>query len=367
MILGNRDFFACDFPYNLAVREGLLSRKRVLQERLDPNYNEITWMMEMDSLFFQGTTSSLYSFEDTEAARKIDFAFYPPEISGMISDKRVKIPQKMHNERRIMSVDVALMASSSTADNDATSIDINHMVMGTSLGSAVNNIVYRVSNEGYTTDEEALLIRRLFNQYACDWLVIDARGIGLGVLDKLLCDIYDPTNGMVYGALSCYNDPAIAARCKVKTAPKVIWAINATAQFNSQIALGLREALRSGKIRLLKSEEDFDEYANTLAGYAKLTPEQRQLFRLPHINTTLGNAELISLEYETRDSGVKVHERSGRRKDRYSSLAYNIEVAKAVERNYFEKQSNAAGFSAVVARFRQPQIYNHSGKGVNII
>lgn len=355
MVAGSRDAWCCALPYNLAVKEGLLSPERVKSERLDASYSEISWMMEMDALFFNGAETSLYTYEDTEAARQIEYAFYPPEYSSILPDKRIKIPPKMHNEVRIMSVDVALMASSKGKDNDATSIHVNQLLLSEASGG-INNIVYTTNNEGYTTDAEALTVRRMFHQFDADYLVIDCRGIGLGVLDRLLADIYDPLTGVVYGGLSCYNNPDIASRCRIKNAPKVIYAVLATTDFNSRIALGLREAFRQGKIRLLKSEDDFEEYASNLSGYNKLSAEDKLKLKLPHMNTTLLNNELVSLEYETKNGVVRVHERSNSRKDRYSSLAYNIEVAKEIEKEYFESQKKS-DFSSYVFSFRQPNAH----------
>ena len=176
------------------------------------------------------------------------------------------------------------------------------------------------------------------------------------MLDKLLSDIYDPSTGVVYGALSCYNNPDIAARCRVKNAPKVIYAVNASVDFNSRIALGLREMIKQGRVRLLRQADDFDEYASDLTGYNKLSTEDKLKFKLPYINTYLLINELVSLQYETHNGVVRVKERYGARKDRYSSLAYNIEVAKEIEREYAQRTVQN-DFSAFLLQFKEPNIF----------
>lgn len=110
-MIGGKPSWCVAFPYQVAVREGLLSPERVRLEFDDPNYNEITWRMEMDALFFNGSEEALYSYSDLDANRTLDFAFYPPNVSSLIPDKRIRIPAKMHNEIRILSADIALMAS----------------------------------------------------------------------------------------------------------------------------------------------------------------------------------------------------------------------------------------------------------------
>jgi hypothetical protein len=55
---------------------------------------------------------------------------------------------------------------------------------------------------------------------------------------------------------------------------------------------------------------------------------------------------LINLEYEIKGTNVKITEKSGMRKDRYSSLAYNYWVQCQLEREMLRKQKN--GFDAYI-------------------
>lgn len=352
MVTG-RTYFTCDLPYQLAIKEKLLSRERVENEMSESTFSDISWLMEMEGLFFSGADGALYSYDEISPSRRIKYAFYPPQLASILSDKRIKIPPKLHNEVRILSADIALMASGGKNNNDATSILINQMQL-TDSGRGLKNIVYAENNEGLRTEEQALIIRRLFHFYDCDHLVIDARGVGLPVVDELMDDMYDAELGITYGALSCCNNSDIAARCKVKGAPKKIWAITATQEFNSQCALGLREEFRDGNIRLLISEEEFDEVFSQLSGYSKLSVEERARLKATYINTYLLINELINLEYETKNGVVRVKEKSGMRKDRYSSLSYNIYVAKQIEREYASEKAKK-DFQQMIFQFRQPK------------
>jgi len=352
MISGNYRYFSCALPYQIAVKENLLTRERVLTELTDPSYSEIKWNNEMMALFSDYTEGSLYHHGDMVACRKIKYAFYPPELSSTLQDKRVRIPPKMHNEIRILSADIALMASSKSRDNDATSIFINQVLLKES-GRSLNRIVYGENNEGLRVEAQALRIRKLFDDFDCDALVIDCKGLGLPVVDLLMADMYDESTGTVYAALSSVNDE-IAERCLVKNAPRVIYPILATSDFNSRIALGLRESVRQGEVQLLIGEDDFDEFNGDLAGYNKLSTEDRTRLKLPYINTTLLINELVSLQYEAKNGLVRVKERSGMRKDRYSSLAYSVAISKQIEKEWREDNSRKS-ISDLVFMFRAPQ------------
>lgn len=151
----------------------------------------------------------------------------------------------------------------------------------------------------------------------------------------------DPDTGEIYPALSCCNSNEMAARCTVPNADKVIWSIKASAQFNSDAAFLLREGFKSGRIRLLASEYDAEEYLSELKGYSNLNPPERMQLQLPYINTTLLIDELVKLQHEESGGRVRVFERTGMRKDRYSSLSYNYYVATQLE-NKLTKRNNVS-------------------------
>jgi len=278
----------------------------------------------------------------------------PDNISGKISSgSGVRIVPKRSGEKRILSVDIALMRSKKRK-NDATAIFINQM-LPTKAGRYVSNIIYADSYEGMHTADQALLIRKLFDEYDCDYLVIDANGVGAGVADLLLRDIPDTITGDIYPAISCCNNSEMAARCTTPDARKVIWSIKASAQFNSDIAYLLREGFRSGRIRLLDTEVAGETSMSELRGYASLNPAERTQLLLPYIHTTLLIDELTKLQHEEKDGRVKVFERSGMRKDRYSSLAYNYWVACQVE-NKMRKKSASLPSTGQTFLFRAPKI-----------
>jgi hypothetical protein len=341
LIDDRRKYFLCAFPYQLSIAENLLSREQIEDEMSEANYDELSFLMEMGCLWFSDNNGSLYSYDNISKTRKIRYGMYPQSIANKISDKRVKVTPKTENERRILSVDIALMSSKSK-NNDASSIFINQLIKVQNHSDRyINNIVYTENHEGLLTDQLALIIRRLFREFECTDLVIDGKGIGFGVLEYLLKDIYDPETGETYEALSCCNNEEIAERCLIPSAPKVIWAINnQTASFNSDCALGLRESFKQGKIRLLISEFSADEELSELRGYASLSLEDKLKFQTPYVHTGLLVNELINLAYEAKDSVVKVKEKSGWRKDRYSSLSYNIWVSKKLEADMKKPKNN---------------------------
>jgi len=348
-----KKYFICGLPYQISIKEGLLSKEQVADEMSETDFSEMAWNMEMGCLWYGDKDGSLFSYEDTSKNRLLKRCIYPPHISKLLSNKSVKIPELKPNEQRIISVDVALLASRKQ-NNDAASIFINSAIP-TANQKYIGNMIYTENHEGLNTDELALIVRRYFEVFKCTYIALDVKGIGLGVYDCLIKDMYDPLTGETYGALSCCNDKVYAERCKVPNAPKVIWAIQATAQFNNDMYLGLREGFRQHKINLLINEFEAEEYLKDIRGYASLQMSDKVLLQLPYIHTTLLINELINLEFEAKGVNIKVYEKSGMRKDRVSSVGYNYWIQCQLERK-LKKPRNGSFDPSKFIMTKQPAL-----------
>ena len=352
-----KKYFICGLPYQISIKEGLLSREQIQDEMSETDFDTLKFQTEMECLFFGDTDGAFFTFDDISNRRKLKTAVYPPSL---INNRNLKLPDLVPNERRILSVDIALMASKKQ-NNDASAIIINSAIP-TNNNNYTSNIIYLENQEGLTTDELALVVRRLYNTYKCTDLVIDTNGVGLSVFDMLVQDIVDPTTGELYPALSCCNDKVMAERCKIDNAPKVIWSIKASASFNTEICTLLRSGFQNGKINLLVSEFEAEEILkDKIKGFAKMPAYEQMQYKLPYIQTTLLVYELINLEYEIKGANVKIAEKSGMRKDRYSSLAYNYWVQCQLEREMLRKQQtgfNAFDYASKLRRLNQrPKTY----------
>ena len=361
MLNDKKKQFYCALPYQLSIAEGMLDPDSVADEMLESDFNEIKYLMEYCAVWYGNAGGAFFDYNSISRSRRIEYPMLPAKLSSLLGhSQQIRIPDKSPGEIRILSVDVALMSSRKN-NNDASAIFLNRM-MPTKAGRYTNNYVYTENCEGLRTDDQALIIRKLFDEFACDYLALDCNGLGLGVYDALARDIVDTDTGEVYPALSCCNNAEMASRCTSPDAPKVIWAIKATAQFNSDCAIMLREAFKNGHIRLLRSEYEADQILKSIRGYNSLDSEDQLRIKLPYINTTLLVDELTKLECDESDGKVKIHERSGMRKDRYSSISYNNYVATQIENKMVKRQS-LSDYTSDVFAIRPPRI---SGKAVNM-
>lgn len=345
--------FMCGFPYQLSIQEGLLFPEDVEGDMLETDFNEIKWSMEMEATWFGDEDGAFFDFNSISKDRRIQFPMLPGSVASLLGNsQKIRIPTKQNGERRILSADIALM-SSKKHNNDASAVFINQM-LPTKSGRYTNNIVYGDTFEGMHTEDQALIIRKLYDEFSCDYIVLDCTGLGLGVYDALVRDMVDPDTGEIYPALSCCNNQEMADRCTVRGAEKAIWAIKGSPQLNSECAVLLREGFRSGKIRLLVTEYDAESILPEIKGYNSLSVAEKVKVQMPYIHTTLLVNELVNLQHEESGGRVRVFERSGMRKDRYSSLSYNYYVSTQLESKI--SRSRKADYSENFFMYKPPKI-----------
>nr|DAH71338.1 MAG TPA: large terminase [Caudoviricetes sp.] len=322
-----KKYFICGLPYQVSVREGLLSRSQLEDEMSEADYNELVQQMEMECLWFGDTDGSLFKFDELTARRRLRKAFPP---LSFCNDK-ITIPKLTATGKRILSIDVALMQSTKKKKNDASAIFINDLIQVNDTAYQ-SNFVYGETFEGLKTDELGMIVMKYFYEYQCTDLVLDTNGIGLGVYDFITKDQICQENGKRYQAMTCINDKDMAERCKVRDANKVVWSVKANANFNNEICVLLRNGIQNGKINFLIPEQDADSsLKETYKGYFKMNPTEQAKLKMSYIQTTFAVYELVKLDHEVKNGNIKVKEVEGMRKDRYSSIAYSYWCACQLE------------------------------------
>lgn len=322
-----KKYFICGLPYQVSVREGLLSRSQLEDEMSEADYNELVQQMEMECLWFGDTDGSLFKFDELTARRRLRKAFPP---LSFCNDK-ITIPKLTSTGKRILSIDVALMQSTKKKKNDASAIYINDLIQVNDTAYQ-SNFLYGETFEGLKTDELGMIVMKYFYEYQCTDLVLDTNGIGLGVYDFITKDQVCQENGKRYQAMTCINDKDMAERCKVRDANKVVWSVKANANFNNEICVLLRNGIQNGKINFLISEQDADSsLKETYKGYFKMSPTEQAKLKMSYVQTTFAVYELIKLDHEVKNGNIKVKEVEGMRKDRYSSIAYSYWCACQLE------------------------------------
>lgn len=346
-------YFICGLPYQLAIKENLLDREQVKDEMSESDFSPIGWMMEMECLFYGESEKAFFKYEDLERNRVMPKPLYPKSFYELIRDKSFKYEPKKEGEIRVISCDIAGMAGNA---NDASVYTILRLIPNKANTSYDKYVPYIESMEGGHATVQALRIRRLYEEFDCDYIAIDTQSFGLGIYDQLCQNLYDKELNIDYEAFSCINDEAMAKRCLSNDAPKVIYSIKANASLNSEANILLRDSLKRNKLRLLTNENEGREYLMNFKKFKDLPEEEKTDFLLPYIQTNFLVNEMINLErVETENNLIKLKEPSNRRKDRFSSLLYANYVAKILEGNLKSKKSTNIDISQLF-QFNAPRI-----------
>ncbi|MGG4434595.1 terminase family protein [Priestia megaterium] len=329
-------YFVCGLPYQIAVKEGLLDEEQVKDEMSEDDFDEIAWGMEMEALWFGESEKAFFKFEDLESNRRLPKALYPKTFYNVLRDNSFKYESKKSGEIRLVACDIAAMAGK---DNDASAYTVFRLIP-TSKGYE-RQIVYMESMTGGHTTLQALRIRQLYEDYDCNYIVLDTQNMGLGVFDQLVIPLYDKERSIEYEPFSCANDERMAERCTYVDAPKNIYSIKGNQQLNSECAIAFRDGLKRGKIKLLVGDLEYKEIIKKYKGYNDLPSEVQTKFEMPYVQTTLLVNEMINLEKIPTDNGVvKLKEPRSKRKDRYSSASYGNYVASILEREMMKEDTN---------------------------
>lgn len=196
----NKKYFICDLPYELSIAEGLLMREQIENEMSEETFSDITFMMEREGIFYGSSEDALFNYNVLSDRRTLQDALKPLDY---YKETATQIPKKNVNEIRILSLDIALMASKKNK-NDASCFILNQCIK-TNEDTYVSNISYVETQEGLVTEELGLLAMRYFYQYDCDYFAID----GNGRLMPLLLAIVIETVRNKAKTLKCEFEPKV--------------------------------------------------------------------------------------------------------------------------------------------------------------
>lgn len=323
------------FDESIALKHELKTKQQLIKERQkqDPS----TWKIEFLNLKIKDSLTSYFTYSMLLNRQNLKHVFYPRKMLEYKTSRKNKysIP-KMENEIRIISNDIAFVAGNQN-DNSVYSC-IRAIPESTTYFNNSNEVEiktgfrrqysYIESNQLGDTTLQAARIRQLYEDFNGDYIVLDTRNGGLQVLYALQKVLYDAERGVEYQPLRCMNNDEYAKVCSDINAKSCIYAINASQNLNSDIAVAFRKNLVEGKIDFLVSfntakEEILSENQEYVASMASTETDDQMFYENPFLETQALISECAELNYEKLATGqIRIQEKGTRRKDRYTSCSY---------------------------------------------
>ena len=326
MMLKGKDVSIFALDYLTSIHHGLLSKKRIQKEREASDFDQVGFQMEYENLMYGQNANALFALEDITKNRKLKNAFYPINNLDYSSQKNKRKEKLRDGEIRIIGVDVALMGGNA---NDNTVITCMRLIPNGDR--YLRKVAYIESFDGSHTDDQVIRIKQLFEDFQASYIALDCHGNGMSIYDQLVKINYDEQRDVEYDAWCSFNDEEMKARAKSPNPLPVVFSIKAGNKLNHEIATTMRTTLQNSNIELLINEMEAKDLLSEKKYYQNASIEDKVKLELPFIQTTLLLNELVNLEHEIVGGFIKIKEKAGKRKDRYSSLSYCNYLAKLLE------------------------------------
>lgn len=223
-------------------------------------------------------------------------------------------------------------------DSVATIIKVIPSSGGQQSTKSIVNI-YTKSDEHF--EAQALWLKKLYYAYRAKRLVIDANGLGLGLVDYLIKPQVDELTNDYYPPFGVYNDPDNYYKKFITddTEQEAMFLVKAQAAITTEVYTNLQTQLNSGRIKFLIDERIAKmKLLATKMGQA-MRPEERQEYLLPFTLTSILREELLNLHEETEGVNINLKQTNRRiKKDKVSSLGYGLYYIKQEEESKRKKK-----------------------------
>ena len=342
MLIGESSF-VCNLPYDVALKYGLMTQKRLDEIMNDPNLSEEAFLMEYSAMFYDLGEGAYIKPSDIINNRTVVKPWYPPTDIEYIAEKGKrniswKEDRTSKQELRVLGCDIAL------AQGDKNDNTVIHYSVSIPKGDKyITEVKYSEAINGGTAKAIALRLKQLFFDGDCDYIVMDIAGLGLAVLDALGEYTFDTERDIKYPPMCCFNKEDKKERCGYREAMPCIYGIVANEEINNAIAVTLKASLNNHTLKFLVNEFEGEDWLNENKNFQMLEASEKVRLMYPYVQTTLTQMEIIKLQTEITRKGIKLVEFGSNRKDRYSALAYmNLFIRE--KENELKKPKNRGNF-----------------------
>lgn len=304
-MLNGKSAFCIGNSYELPCMYGQLDIDFIEELRESPTYSILDFMREYQSIWTGSSSDSLVSDEKLQKCRNVGIAEW--EHCGD------------NNVIYCLAYDV----SRNEGDENALSCLIVLKLTPKSNGNYVKEVVNIFSMEGQHDTWQAKFLKEKVREFKPRILVIDANGLGSGVVDQLVLDLNDgnPPYKVV-------NDDKLQWRkYEADNGIPMVFALKSQNKDtrNSDMINNLMQVFNKLDVGLLKNpNEGIKDLEKKLKRKIKETDELVNL-QIPYLLTDNMCEEIMNLKYKQNGNETKI-ERISRKiqKDKFSALLYGL-------------------------------------------
>lgn len=300
--------------WRIPVMEKLLKKSFIDELKLDGTYNDASFAREYESEWSGDAENAFFSAEKFDNHRILQQPEY--EYNGRSSK----------NAYYIIGVDVGRKGCTS----EAAVFKVTPQAQGTAIKSLVN--LYSWEDEHFET--QAINIKRLYYKYKARKIVIDANGLGIGLIDFMVKNQIDPETGDMLPDFGVENDEEnFYKKYKTnETETDAMYLIKANAPINTEAHSYVQTQLFSGKIKFLIDENQAKAKLMSTKLGQNMDPNKRAEYLKPFTLTTILREQMLNLVEE--NEGINIILKQATRsikKDKFSAFEYGLYYIKQEE------------------------------------
>ena len=300
--------------YRIPVLVKLLDKNFIRDLKMDGTFNESSFDREYESKWSGTVEDAFFNSEVFDRNRILKQPEY--EASGRSSKASYYV----------LSADVGRKG----CDTVVCVFKCTPQPQGSSLKTLVN--IFTLSDEHF--EDQAIKLKRLFYKFNARRLVIDANGMGIGLLDYLIKPQVDPETGDTYPDFGVFNDEeGYYKKYRTQNCEQdAVYQIKANAPINTEAHANARSQLSSGKVKMLIDERVAKvKLMGTKIGQ-NMKPEERAEYLKPFTLTSILKEEMMNLREENEGVNIILKQANrGVRKDKFSAFEYGLYYIKQEE------------------------------------
>ena len=302
--------------WRIPVLMKLLDKTFLQDLKKDGTYNEASFSREYESKW-SGT---------------VEDAFFNGEAFDR--NRQLQKPENEHSGRSsaqsfyVLSADVGRKG----CDTVVCVFKVTPQSMGGAFKSLVN--IYTFADEHF--EDQAIKLKKLFYKYKARRLVIDANGLGIGLVDYMVKSQVDPDTNDSYPDFGVYNDEeGYYKKYKTNvTEQEAMYLLKANAPINTEAHANAQTQLSSGKVKFLIDERVAKQKLLATKVGQNMKPEERADYLKPFTLTSILKEEMMNLREENEGVNIILKQANrGIRKDKFSAFEYGLYYIKFEEEN----------------------------------
>ena len=300
--------------YRIPILMKLLDKNFIKDLKMDGTFNESSFDREYESKWSGSVEDAFFSSEVFDRNRILNQPEY--ESSGRSSKQAFYV----------LSADVGRKG----CDTVVCVFKVTPQPQGAAIKTLVN--IYTLTDEHF--EDQAIKLKKLFYKYNAQRLVIDANGLGIGLVDYMIKPQIDPDTADVFPDFGVYNDDELYYK-KYRTnntEQDAMYLVKANAPINTEAHTIARSNLSSGKVKFLIDERIAKQkLMNTKVGQ-NMKPEERAEYLKPFTLTSILKEEMLNLREENEGVNIILKQANrGIRKDKFSAFEYGLYYIKLEE------------------------------------